>query len=201
MYMVGIADGVGSWRKVGIDPRKFPQRFMHCAFQYVNSLAPKPMATGANSFVNPPRPIDVLNYAWETVRSEKIVGSSTACIATLEHELNQFTFSNVGDNGIVVLRHIDANVAGYLRDKRIPRHMRSSDLKIAFVSQQQLRSFNLPYQLGFTNVDDKPNTFETPRDADTGSIPVIPGDIIILGTDGLYDNLELDEICRYNKSQ
>lgn len=28
----------------------------------------------------------------------------------------------------------------------------SSDLRLAFISQQQLRSFNLPYQFGYTNV-------------------------------------------------
>lgn len=36
--------------------------------------------------------------------------------------------------------------------------------------------------------------FETPGDADTASIPVMPGDVIILATDGLYDNLDLNEI-------
>lgn len=38
------------------------------------------------------------------------------------------------------------------------------------------------------------DNFETPGDADTASIPVMPGDVIILATDGLYDNLDLNEI-------
>jgi serine/threonine protein phosphatase PrpC len=56
---------------------------------------------------------------------------------------------------------------------------------------------------------DYSGTFESPADADTGqtfpptssssslthlmvaSIPVLPGDIIILATDGLYDNIDL----------
>lgn len=37
--------------------------------------------------------------------------------------------------------------------------------------------------------------FETPRDAVNTSFPVRPGDIIVLATDGLYDNMELDDIC------
>lgn len=43
-------------------------------------------------------------------------------------------------------------------------------LKIAFLSQQQLKSFNLPYQLGFSNLPEAPNCFESPADADTASI-------------------------------
>jgi protein phosphatase PTC7 len=37
---------------------------------------------------------------------------STACIATLDHELNQLSFCNVGDNGIIIMSHIDSDVAG-----------------------------------------------------------------------------------------
>ena len=44
--------------------------------------------------------------------------------------------------------------------------------------------------------------FETPRDAVNTSFPVRPGDIIILATDGLFDNMELENICsvRYSSS-
>jgi hypothetical protein len=55
----------------------------------------------------------------------------------------------------------------------------------------QLRSFNLPYQLGYTNTVGTAN-FETPLDSDNSSIPVMKGDI---ATDGLYDKVELDHIC------
>jgi len=41
---------------------------------------------------------------------------------------------------------------------------------IAYLSQQQLRSFNLPYQLGYTDIPNTPNSFEAPTDADTASI-------------------------------
>ena len=33
------------------------------------------------------------------------------------------------------------------RERALPRHLRNSDLRIAYLSQQQLRSFNLPYQV------------------------------------------------------
>lgn len=86
--------------------------------------------------------------------------------------------------------------AGYMRERQLPRHLRNNDLKIAYLSQQQLRSFNLPYQLGFSDLPDTPRSFESPSDADTASIPIMIGDLIILATDGLFDNLDLDEIVQ-----
>lgn len=76
------------------------------------------------------------------------------------------------------------------RERQQPRHLRNNDLKIAFLAQQQLRSFNLPYQLGFSG--DAPGfkgNFETPNDSDTSSIALLPGDVVILATDGLFDNI------------
>ncbi|KAG5178855.1 phosphatase 2C-like domain-containing protein [Tribonema minus] len=195
LQYVGIADGVGSWRGLGVDPREFPQRLMFWAQQYILSTAPSVSGSAVVDQPRPaPKPLEVLSAAWEMVMGEKAVGSSTACIATLDYSLDQLTFSNIGDNGVVVLRHIDSDIAGYMRERRTPRHLRTSDLRIAFISQQQLRSFNLPYQLGYTNVP-AGGTFETPRDAVNTSFPIMPGDIVILATDGLYDNMELDEMC------
>jgi protein phosphatase PTC7 len=48
----------------------------------------------------------------------------------------------------MVVRHIDSETAGYMRERQLPRYLRTDDLRIAYLSQQQLRSFNLPYQLG-----------------------------------------------------
>ena len=83
-----------------------------------------------------------------------------------------------------------------MRERQLPRHLRNNDLKIAYLSQQQLRSFNLPFQLGFSDLPDTPRSFESPTDADTASIPIMIGDLIIMATDGLYDNLDLDEIVQ-----
>jgi hypothetical protein len=80
----------------------------------------------------------------------------------------------------MVLRRIDSESAGSMRERAAPRYLRKTDLKIAYISQQQLRSFNLPYQLGFCSIPNAPQTFETPTDADTASIPVMPGALVSL---------------------
>ena len=45
-------------------------------------------------------------------------------------------------------RHIGSAISGYMHNREQPRQERQSDLRIAYLSQQQIKSFNMPYQLG-----------------------------------------------------
>ena len=97
------------------------------------------------------------------------------------------SYANLGDSGLILLRHIDSEVAGTVyRDRTKPRPERKSDLRIAFLSQQQLRSFNLPYQLGYNGKDEATakDGFEQPTDANVTGYSTRPGDIVIVATDG-----------------
>lgn len=64
-------------------------------------------------------------------------------------------------------------------------------MQIVFKSPQQQHDFNFPYQLGSGDGMSDP-----PEAAATFSVPVIEGDIIVAGTDGLFDNVFTDEIAR-----
>mmetsp|Transcript_9657 Transcript_9657/g.9315 ORF Transcript_9657/g.9315 Transcript_9657/m.9315 type:complete len:622 (-) Transcript_9657:180-2045(-) len=134
------------------------------------------------------------------VKSDNIIGSSTACIALFDGCRHQLHFSNLGDCGIIVLRHIDSSVAGALKHNRVTRREeRQSDLRVAFVSQQQLRSFNHPYQLGWTGEDidsEESTSFKNAADSCTTSIHIRRGDIILMATDGLFDNVDIDDIAK-----
>ena len=79
-----------------------------------------------------------------------------------------------------------------------PRSERTSDLRVAFVSQQQLHSFNHPYQLGWTGEElgMEQSSFKAARDSCTTSIHVRRGDIIIMASDGLFDNVDIDDITK-----
>jgi protein phosphatase PTC7 len=124
-----------------------------------------------DALTEPIHPLDVIMEAWENTLAAKVVGSSTVCLATLDRKLNQLAYSNIGDCGLLVVRHIDSEKAGYMRNRLQPRHLRTSDMKIAYLSQQQLRSFNLPYQLGFAEgIPGYNGRFEAPTDADTGEL-------------------------------
>eukprot|EP00607_Mallomonas_marina_P006683 CAMPEP_0182437756 /NCGR_PEP_ID=MMETSP1167-20130531/85259_1 /TAXON_ID=2988 /ORGANISM="Mallomonas Sp, Strain CCMP3275" /LENGTH=448 /DNA_ID=CAMNT_0024630787 /DNA_START=507 /DNA_END=1853 /DNA_ORIENTATION=+ len=203
---VCVADGVGSWRQYGVDPRLYSHTLVEQLLVAVraderkrirklddaSSLSLSPAA------FEPIHPLNALMKAWHAMGGEswtgEVTGSCTVCIATIDPHTCQLSYSNLGDCGLLVIRHIDSEVAGYMRDRRKPRHLRTSDLRLAYVSQQQLKGFNLPYQLGHSDIEEHSGTFETPADADTASIPVVAGDIVLLATDGLFDNVDLDEI-------
>lgn len=73
---IGIADGVGSWHQFDVDPRVYAQRLMSAAQEFVLKRAA--------AKASPPSPLDVLVAAWETVTAEKVVGSATAMILSLD---------------------------------------------------------------------------------------------------------------------
>lgn len=194
----GVADGVGSWREYDVDPREFSHRLMEeCENVLLEACHEAPKEGKKSRRVI--APADILEKAYARVREDNVIGSSTACVALFDTIRHQLHFSNLGDSGIIVLRHIDSDVAGSLkRDRVTPRTERTSDLRVAFVSQQQLHSFNHPYQLGWTGEELglERTSFKTARDSCTTSIHVRRGDIIIMASDGLFDNVDIDDITK-----
>ncbi|KAE9606717.1 putative protein-serine/threonine phosphatase [Lupinus albus] len=94
----------------------------------------------------------------------KAKGSSTACIVALTDEGLQAI--NLGDSGFIVVR----------------------DGRTIFRSPVQLHGFNFTFQLESGNGGDLPSSGEV------FTLPVAPGDVVIAGTDGLFDNLYNNEI-------
>jgi protein phosphatase PTC7 len=143
-------------------------------------------------------PAELLAKSYERTKAANIIGSSTVCVGLFDSVHHQLHFSNIGDSGILVLRHIDSDVAGALRrDKTTPRVDRKSDLRVAFVSQQQLKSFNHPFQVGWTGeeINDPNASFKNASESCTSSVHILRGDIIIMATDGLFDNVDVDDIA------
>ncbi|KAL8043117.1 hypothetical protein ABFX02_09G096800 [Erythranthe guttata] len=91
-------------------------------------------------------------------------GSSTACIVSLTGDL--LKAANVGDSGFAVIRKG----------------------KTCYRSPVQQHAFNHPYQLGNSAACDPPEK------ADNVSVRVEVGDVVVVATDGLFDNLHPKEI-------
>ncbi|KAK4262195.1 hypothetical protein QN277_027780 [Acacia crassicarpa] len=91
-------------------------------------------------------------------------GSSTACIIALNDK--GLHAINLGDSGFVVIR----------------------DGRTIYKSHFQQHGFNFTYQLESGNGGDLPSSGEV------SAMPVAPGDVVVAGTDGLYDNLYNNEI-------
>ena len=94
-------------------------------------------------------------------------GSSTLVVVTMPHQGDLIYTSYIGDSGYCILR----------------QESRKESYKIIFESAAQQRGFNFPYQLGWGKNGDQPIL------ATEFNHQVKDGDIIILGTDGVFDNL------------
>jgi len=114
-----------------------------------------------------PNPKQVL---YEAVQDTTAKGSATVCIVALttKGEGASLRAANLGDSGFIVVR----------------------EKQVMFKSPVQQHSFNFPYQ-----VSSLPKYSDNPMTAETFSYDVMPGDTIVLGTDGLFDNLYPEEVA------
>jgi protein phosphatase PTC7 len=149
MKVIGVADGVGGWGDIGVDPALYSKSLMEGAKLAVDT----PMFTRD--------PVDIMNEAYHY--STYVQGSSTACILVLDG--THINAANLGDSGFMIVR----------------------GLEIIYRSKEQQHSFNFPYQIGTGSAD-------KPQHSQRIQIEVQPDDLIIVGTDGLWDNLFDEDI-------
>jgi len=116
-----------------------------------------------------PTPKELLQRAYDAIPST-IVGTTTATICTLEPGL--LKVANLGDSGILVLRFSPI----------------SWSWQSHFRSQEQTHYFNCPLQLGTDSGD-------FPKDSDEYEVSVEEHDVVVLCTDGVFDNLFDDDIA------
>lgn len=112
--------------------------------------------------------IDFRELIVEAVKLTQSVGSSTIVMAAIDREEPLVQVLNLGDSGLMLLR----------REK--------GEVSKVFRTVEKQHYFNCPYQCG-TNK-------KLPYNADLFVTPVQEGDLLILGSDGLFDNLFDDQI-------
>lgn len=164
---MGVADGVGGWRRLGIDSGLFAQELMtNCS-----EFAEQPQYDGSD-----PRQLLIDSFDQMKKMSGKVCGSSTACLVTLHRRDCTLHSANLGDSGFMVLRNG----------------------KVLHRSDEQLHGFNTPYQL---TVAPEPGMdcilCDSPQQAVTSHINVQQGDLVLLATDGLFDNVPESMLVRH----
>ncbi|KAL0082750.1 phosphatase 2C-like domain-containing protein [Phycomyces blakesleeanus] len=160
---LGVADGVGGWADVGVDPALFSWTLMNNAAVVAKAE-------------NPVDAHHILDSAFNQLRvgGKVPAGSSTACILNLCKVTGQMTTCNVGDSAFLLIR----------------------DQKVVYESPSQQHYFNCPYQLTVVpdTYPDRDNyVTDMPKDGDQKSFFLKDGDIIILATDGYFDNVYSSE--------
>jgi len=129
-------------------------------------------------------PSECLQLAYHDVLADKVIeaGSSTACLLTLNASSGILRSANLGDSGLCIIR--------------------SSSM--FYNSSPQTHYFNCPWQLAKLqsapgrSFGDEDSIRDLPSVAETYSTRLMDGDIVILYTDGLADNIfpaEILKIC------
>ncbi|KAL1494512.1 hypothetical protein ABEB36_010098 [Hypothenemus hampei] len=157
--VLGVADGVGGWRSYGIDPGEFSLHLMKTCERLVNL-----------GRFTPNNPSELLaNSYYELLHHKKaILGSSTACVVLLNRENSTLYTANIGDSGFMVVRK-----------GRVIRR-----------SEEQQHYFNTPFQLSLPPPGYRADVLsDRPESASSDNFPVEDGDVILVATDGVFDNL------------
>ncbi|KAG5314905.1 PPTC7 phosphatase, partial [Pseudoatta argentina] len=157
--VIGVADGVGGWRHYGIDPGEFSNFLMRTCERLVSM-----------GRFTPTEPAGLLARSYYELLENKqpILGSSTACVIILNKETSSIYAANIGDSGFVVVR----------RGEVVHR------------SSEQQHYFNTPFQLSLPPPGHSDLVLrDSPESADTSSFGVEDGDVILLATDGVFDNV------------
>jgi protein phosphatase PTC7 len=182
---LGVADGVGGCLEKGIDPAAFTRTLMHHAVDRAEEIS-SAEAAEAGRFTSHA----IMQDAFDQVMKQNLAGSCTAVFATLERDVAiganaaapssyakpkrsnppagpfaVLNVANVGDCGIAVVRPGSG---------------------LVFIGQEQLRGYNYPFQLGAEA--------ESPSDGTLLDYCVAQHDVVVLGSDGLFVNVDKEEL-------
>lgn len=119
---------------------------------------------------NAQKPVQLLAYSYCELLEQKkpILGSSTACVLILNRENRTVYTANIGDSGFIIVRNGE----------------------IVHRSEEQQHYFNTPFQLSMPPPGHGGNVLsDSPESADTFEFPVRNGDVILVATDGVFDNV------------
>lgn len=193
-HSLGVADGVGEWAAMGVNPRDFADELMNGSSAHLTHLATNPQedeVTGKE--LAQARAHDSLKEAFKAAKS---YGSATAILVTLDAAEQSIGVANVGDSSFRLLR-------------------RNGKVQVAARTKEQQHSYNCPFQLvrkptpeDFQALIDQGKEEFVKRCSD-GSLPldddpecaqlygfkVQEGDLLLVGSDGVFDNLYDDELC------
>ncbi|KAI9001993.1 phosphatase 2C-like domain-containing protein [Gaertneriomyces semiglobifer] len=165
---LGVADGVGGWAQVkGANPALYSRKLMHYASAELEKLDDIMESEYTIEDYNNADPRSILQKSYEKTNLDAVAENllgSSTAIIAILRD-DELRIANLGDCGVMVIRQDEA----------------------IFRTEEQQHSFNFPYQLGTGSRD-------TPNDAQIYKLKVEEGDIVILGSDGMFDNVFDEDI-------
>lgn len=158
--ILAVADGVGGWRDYGVDPGDFSYSLLR-SVDHITNVSKNWSAHN---------PVVLLASAFRELLHSKrpITGSSTACVLFLDHDSCRLFTVNIGDSGFLVVRKG----------------------RVVHQSEEQQHYFNTPFQLAVPPPGHDGSALnDSPESANQSQFAIEDGDVILLATDGVFDNV------------
>ncbi|KAI9189651.1 Protein phosphatase 2C 7 [Blastocladiella emersonii ATCC 22665] len=165
----GVADGVGGWADLGVDPSLFAWELMRNCRWAADRAADADAAKA-------PEPRGVLSAAYARLLEQRAVtaGSATAAVLSFDQRTGLLRTANLGDSGYLIVG--DGGRGAVYR------------------SPEQQHYFNAPFQLSVSPDGVRGNIADSPADAQVAEHQLHAGDVVIVATDGLFDNAFTSDI-------
>ena len=170
-----VADGVGGWAKSGINPGLY-SRALTQNIVTEHTKQHIELENASNNYL--PYKTQTLSQIvhdanWKS--SKQHMGSATCTVVELQDHGNYLNTLNVGDSGYSIHRFVDNNNNNSDGSK--------NELQVVYASVPGQKRFNFPHQLGGKHGDEVKNV------GVVNDHELQDGDIIVLYSDGISDNL------------
>lgn len=188
--LLGVCDGVSQLEEYGMDPAELPHELLNaCQELAMSQLMPGGPSNSGGEYSGP---ISLLTEAYEATES---LGSTTVLLAALDNSTKihgklhpMVAVLSIGDCELLMLRRTNG---------------RQSDLEAVFHTEMQRIDGHAQTPLQLARVDeridedfDEEIALEVIRKGSAvHCVSAYEGDILVLGSDGVFDNLFLDEVC------
>jgi len=190
--LLGVCDGVSQLEEFGMDPSELPNELLKvCEELAMLQLIPDDMPKSKSGQDGYKGPISLLKEAYEETES---YGSTTVLLAALDNgtcihgKLHpMIAVLSIGDCELLMLRRTNG---------------RQHELEAVFHTEMQRIDYNVQTPLQLARVDgridedfDESIAIEViEKGSAVHCVSAYEGDIVIMGSDGVFDNLFLDEI-------
>lgn len=175
--LLGVCDGVSEVQKMGIPPDEFPRELLAQCREILDARqndTPPPSPRWWPGSEDPRWLVHLLEEAYDTTSSH---GSSTVLLAAIE-DSNHLVVAQLGDCGLLVLRSTPSQ---------------PERLQVVFRTEPLRYDENKPYQVARLDGISEAMVRSVIQRAQIDSIPARHGDIVIMGSDGIFDNLHEEE--------
>ncbi|KAF7458275.1 PP2C like protein phosphatase [Cryptosporidium felis] len=200
---MGVADGVGEWEDIsGKSARMFSNNIMQNSLDYIkNNRTPYlgiPSVLAKNS----------LKEGLNSCEKSGVHGASTALVGCFDHFKGVIGFANMGDSGALVLRRLQFDTGKLEIVRRVKEMQHDFNCPYQFASLPHEREWPELLEKGFNDIVTlaklEKQTKEThgaksneslqlacddPELSQLLEVPLKEGDLVIIATDGLFDNL------------